>query len=108
MTKPEAPADQVERALSLVRRIAAREPWQVHYGHSWEDEAAEIVALSQPSPGDGERGAIVAWLRERAASCRQAASDIGDDDDEALIAWVTRAETYDFAADHLASAAGER
>jgi hypothetical protein len=50
-----APAVDESRAFALVRRIAAREPWQAHYGRTWEDEAADIVAgLPSSAPaGDG-------------------------------------------------------
>ena len=41
MTGDSSPTDD---AIALVRRIAARESWQDHYGKRWEDEAAEIVA----------------------------------------------------------------
>lgn len=74
----------------------------------WHRGRAEAITawntratLSQPSPDIEE---LVQWLRARAADCKQAASDIGEDDDEALIAWVTRAETYAFVADHVQAA----
>ena len=39
-----ATAAAIAQAIALTRRIAAREPWQAHYGKTWEEEAAEIVA----------------------------------------------------------------
>ena len=61
--------EAVRRAIALVRRIAAREPWQAHSrknGTTWEDEAAEIVADLQSEAASarisGERPATPAAL----------------------------------------------
>lgn len=38
------PNEAISRAIDLVRRIAANQPWQQHYGYTWEQEAKDIVA----------------------------------------------------------------
>jgi hypothetical protein len=47
-------APGVDRAIALVRRIAAKKSWQSHY--AWEREAAEIVAALSASPSDSVGG----------------------------------------------------
>lgn len=71
--------------------------------------ARAVLAAVTPAIEARVTGEIVAWLRERAVDCRQAASDIQTDDDlnrrdgvgEALVAWVSRSQAYDYVADVL-------
>lgn len=71
--------------------------------------ARTVLAAVTPAIEARVTGEIVAWLRERAVDCRQAASDIQTDDDlnrrdgvgEALVAWVSRSQAYDYVADVL-------
>ena len=56
MTGDSNPTDD---AIALVRRIAARESWQAHYGKRWEDEAAEIVAKLDARSTDVPAGMVL-------------------------------------------------
>ena len=64
------------RAIALVRRIAARESWQDHYGKRWEDEAAEIVAaLDATRSGENQADLSEARAREVLATVIRALGD---------------------------------